>query len=134
MQKGQTKGEKGLTHKVHTRLDEEKYQELQQILKKTKDETLSSAVRKIIHNKPIRIYVHDETTDLLLEELATLRNELKAIGVNLNQITRFFNTYPEERKKHFYAKLGIQLYLQVEPKTEALLEIMSKLAEKWLRE
>jgi Bacterial mobilisation protein (MobC). len=132
MRKGETKGDKKLRYAVRTRLSKEKYQELTALLNKTKDETLAGLVRNILLNRSIKVYTHDETIDLLLEELASLRSELKAIGVNFNQITRYFNTYPEDAQKRFYAKIGFEKYQQTESKIERLLELMSNLCKKWL--
>ena len=132
MRKGTTKGNEGLTHPVMTRIRNDKYQELYSIASKTKDQTVSSIIRDIIHNNQVKVYTHDESTDLLLEELSSLRSELNAIGVNFNQITKHFNTYPEEDKKRFYAKIGFEKYEQVETKINRLQEMISNLCKKWL--
>lgn len=132
MRKGETKGDNKLQHLIWTRVNGEKYKELIGILSGTKDETLSSAIRKILYDRPIKTYTHDETVDLLLEELAALRSEIKAIGVNINQITRYFNTYSEDKRKQFYAKVGLIQFIQMEAKIDKLLELISKLCKKWL--
>lgn len=126
------KEQKALTCPVMTRIDKAKYDELKAIASKTKDKTISSIVRDIIHNQKIKVYMHDETTDLLLEELTALRGEIKAIGVNFNQITRYFNTYPEDAKKRFYAKIGFEKYQQLETKMDRLMELISNLCKRWL--
>ena len=132
MRKGETKGEKGLQHPVMTRINHAKYLELERIASKTKDETVSGLIRSIIHLRPIKIYTHDETMNLVMEELARLRGEIRAIGVNINQITRMFNSYPEQRTKEFYAKIAYKEHLKLEAKIDQVLEIISKLAKKWL--
>ncbi len=134
MRKGDSKGDKGLRQVVRIRITEKKYKELQAIVDQTKDETVSGAVRKILMNRPIRVLVHDHTTDLLLDDLAALRSEIKAIGVNINQITRYFNTYPEDAKKRFYAKIGLQQHLAMEAKIDHLTAMISELCAKWLSE
>lgn len=134
MRKGRSKGEKGLTYPVMTRISKGKYDELKAIAGKTKDETVSGLIRKIIHNRPVIIHTHDETLNLVMEELAALRSEIKFIGININQITRFFNTYPEERRKKFYAKIAFAQYVTIESKIDRLLTIISKLAKRWLSE
>ena len=134
MRKGETKGDDRLERPVMTRINQTKYQELKRLADMTKDETISGLVRDIIHNRPIQVYTHDETMDLLMEELANLRGQIRAIGVNINQITRLFNTYPEPRRKEFYAKTAFNEYLQIEPKIDRLLEIISKLSKQWLSE
>ena len=95
---------------------------------------MSSLVRKILNNRPIRVYTRDLTLDNLMEELARLRTEIRAIGVNINQMTKLFNTYPEPQRKLLYAKLAFNEYLKIESKTDQLLTIISKLAKKWLSE
>jgi hypothetical protein len=132
MRKGEIKGEGRLEHLVWTRITDSKYQELQTILGKSKDETLSGLVRKIIYRQPVKVFVHDETINIVMEELATLRTEIRAIGININQVTRFFNTYPEPRRKEFYAKIAFSNYVSTESKIDELLDIISKLAKKWL--
>jgi hypothetical protein len=132
MDKNQKKDEQRLIYPVMTRIDKAKYDELKSIAKKTKDATVSGLIRNIVYNRKIKVYTHDETTDLLLEELAALRGEIKAIGVNFNQITRYFNTYPEDAKKRFYAKIGFEKYGQLEPKIDRLLELISNLCKRWL--
>jgi hypothetical protein len=132
MRKGETKGEKRLEHLVWTRITDKKYQELQSILLKSKGETFSGLVRKIIYKQQVKVYIHDETINIVMEELAALRTEIRAIGVNINQVTRFFNTYPEVKKKEFYAKIAFSSYVRMESKIDELLEIISKLAKKWL--
>ena len=134
MRKGQTKGAKGLTYPVMTRITKAKYEELLAIAAKTKDETVSGLVRNIIHNRTVIVHTHDETLNLVMEELAALRAEIKSIGININQVTRFFNTYPEEQRKEFYAKIVFNQYLVMESKIDRLLTIISKLAKRWLSE
>jgi hypothetical protein len=134
MRKGETKGEERLEHLVWTRITDKKYQELQAILSKSKDETLSGLVRKIIYRQRVKVYHHDETINIVMEELAALRIELRAIGININQVTRFFNTYPEPKRKEFYAKIAFKSYVSTETKINELLDIISKLAKKWLSE
>jgi hypothetical protein len=134
MRKGETKGENKLECPVMTRINQAKFEELKRLADMTKDETISGLVRDIIHNRPIQVYTHDETMDRLMEELTNLRGQIKAIGVNINQITRLFNTYPEPKRKEFYARTAFKEYLEIHTKIDRLLEIISKLAKQWLSE
>lgn len=134
MQKGTTKGERGLTCPVMTRITRAKYEEYQLLACKSKCESVSSIIRKMIYDKPVKVFVHDESMDLLMEELAAVRGEIKAIGININQMAKLFNTYTEPQIKAFYAKIGYKEYLRVESKVDEVLSLISKLAKKWLRE
>lgn len=134
MRKGQNKGAEGLTKPVMTRIRKEKYEELSALTKKSKGETVSSLIRKIIHDRPVKVFTYDESLDLVMEELAANRAEILKIGVNINQMAKLFNTYPEFEKKIFYAKQGYDRYLKLEDNIEKLLDQVDKLAHRWLSE
>ncbi|GGH59832.1 hypothetical protein HNQ91_000719 [Filimonas zeae] len=132
MARKHTKETEALKHRIFTRVNESKYQQLQTILKSTRNKDMSSLLRDFLHNKPIRLYTHDATFSDTMQELVKLRSELKAIGININQITRFFNTYPEKYKKEYYAKTAFQEYTKINTSVERLLTIIEKLSLKWL--
>ena len=89
--------EMALQHEIKTRVNAEKFRELQRILSQNPNKDMSGLVRDILDNRPIKIFTRDITLDNLMEELANLRTEIRAIGININQITKLFNTYPEPR-------------------------------------
>lgn len=134
MRKGQTKGEKGLTKLVATKVTKTKYDELDAIAGQTKGETISSIVRKILHNRAVKVYTHDESLDLLMEELAANRAEIRAIGININQMAKLFNSNKEIRLQSLYARNGYERYLLLEARIEKLLAITEKLTRRWLSE
>jgi len=123
-----------LQYRLTTRVNQKKFRELQAILSKNPNKDMSSLLRDILHNRRVRLYTYDRSLDMVMEELAALRAEIRAIGVNINQITRLFNTYPEPRRKEFYAKVAIREYVRIESKIEHLLAIITKLSKKWLSE
>lgn len=134
MRKGQNKGKEGLTKTVMTRINLEKFEELADLAKLSKGETVSGLVRKIIHERPVKVFRHDESLDLVMEELAANRAEIRKIGVNINQMAKLFNIYPENEKKMFFAKNGYDRYLKLEDNIEILLQKIDKLAHRWLSE
>jgi hypothetical protein len=132
MRKGQTKGEKGLNNLVYTRINDAKYKELSEILSKTKNETISSIIRKIIYDRKIRTYVHDESMDILIEELAAIRGEILVIGRNVNQMARLCNISETQQQKLFFARNGYKEYLRMESKIDRTIELIGILGKKWL--
>lgn len=68
-----------------------------------------------------------------MEELALSRKELKAIGVNINQITKAFHSSGNDNAKAFYALKVAGRYEAVGTKVDALLVIVAQLAEIWLQ-
>lgn len=134
MRKGQTKGPQGLTKLVATKVTAKKYEELEGLAQQTKGETISSLVRKILEDRPIKIFRHDESLDMVMEELAANRAEIKKIGVNINQMAKLFNTYPDLKPKLFYARNGYEKYLKLEAHIDKLLEKVELLGIRWLSE
>ena len=122
------------THLVAAKIDDQTYRKLRRLLDQHPGNDMSNLVRTILTNRPVRIFTRDQTLDNVMEELTRLRTEIKHIGVNINQITKKFNTYPEPQRKDFYAKIAFEHYLAVEPKVNRLLEIVAQLAKKWLSE
>jgi len=123
-----------LKFEIKTRVNAKKYKELEDLIGKTMSKDMSSLVRDILHKRPIKVYTHDHSLDMAMEELSALRAEIRAVGVNINQITRHFNTYPERGRKEFYAKIAFSQYIGLETKVEQLLSIITKLSRKWLSE
>jgi len=67
-----------------------------------------------------------------MEEMALIRKELKAIGININQQTKYFHTSESSSERAFYVMKTGDLYKMVDEKVDCLLVIISKLAERWL--
>ncbi len=126
--------DRSLQYVINTRVNAAKYAELQRLLESDPGSDMSTLVRDILYNRKIRVFTRDTTMTDTMEEMARLRSEIRAIGININQITRFFNTYPEPSRKHLYAKMAFDEYRGLEPKINQLLTIASKLAKKWLSE
>ncbi|MBC9909109.1 plasmid mobilization relaxosome protein MobC [Chitinophaga varians] len=132
MPRRKTPEERALVYRIETRVTAAKFRELQDLLRRSCHREMSGLLRDILHNRTIRTYVHDHHLDMEMEELAAIRGEIKSIGVNINQITRLFNTYPEPKRKAFYAKVAFSEYLRIEGKIDHLLTIISKIAGRWL--
>lgn len=132
MRKGQTKGDKGLVKHIQTRISAARYNELTILLPKTKGETVSSLIRKIIEEKPVVLYTRDESLDLVMEELAANRAEIRSIGININQMVKLFNTYGDQATKIFFARQGYERFLALENNIDLLLERTGQLAKIWL--
>lgn len=123
-----------LRHEIKTRVNDQKFRELADLLQKTRCHTMSELVRNILNNRPVKVFSVDETYHQQMEELSAIRKELKAMGVNLNQLTRYFNSTDGASQKLFYALDAYRQYSSMQTKVDRLLEIVSKLSEKWLQE
>jgi len=123
-----------LTHQLCTRVGNEKYQELQKLLAGNPGNDMSRMLRDILHNREIKVLTVDKTIHELLDELRKIRSELRAIGVNINQITRQFNTYPEPERKVFFARIAFDRYALLNRNYDQLFIVVSKIEKKWLSE
>ncbi|WP_168196279.1 plasmid mobilization protein [Echinicola soli] len=101
---------RNLTKLVESRISVEQYQQLVDTLAKSQNPTMSSLIRDILSRKTIVCKTHDETYDLLLDRMQAIQMEIHAIGVNINQVTRYFNSLKDPlRKKSLVKKLEKQL-------------------------
>jgi MobC-like protein len=123
-----------LKYKLTTKVKEQTYRKLEGLLKQDPLNDMSSLVRTILEDRPVRIFTRDLTAADIVEELAHLRTEIGHIGININQITKKFNSYPEHQRKGYYAKLAFDEYLTLAPRVEHLIILISERVKKWLPE
>jgi len=122
-----------LSHNLIIRVSEETFKRLEKMQKDTDCSSIAEVARKILSEQKIKFFYQDITMNAPMEELALIRKELKAIGININQITRSFNQDKLETKRAFYTLKVAEQYNLVNRKVDRLLEIIAQLAEKWLQ-
>jgi succinate dehydrogenase/fumarate reductase flavoprotein subunit len=127
------KPEEVLSHVIRARVTEAVYNRLEQLGKNSDCYSLGRLARKILSRERITVFHKDRTMNATMEELALIRKELKAIGVNINQITRSFNQDKAGTHRAFYVLKVADQYKKVDEKVEQLLTIISRLAERWLQ-
>jgi hypothetical protein len=123
-----------LRHNLIVRVSEVQFNKLEKLRADSNCQTIAEIVRRILAKEKILCFYKDITMNGPMEELAGIRKELKAIGVNINQITRSFNTDKAGIQRAFYVMKAADLYKKVDEKIDALLSITGKLTEKWLQE
>ena len=89
--------------------------------------------RKVLTKERINCFYRDASIAEPMEELALIRKELKSIGVNINQQTRYFNAVKSYAEKDFHMHRTVELYQKIDAKMERLFQLITKLAEKWLQ-
>lgn len=65
-------------------------------------------------------------------DLAGIREELKRIGRNINQITHAFHLAETDSQKVFHALRVAEQCRMVDERVECLLQVVTELAKKWL--
>lgn len=114
------------------RFTEKEDAKLEKLLQKsTYCQNLSELIRDMLFKKKITVNTYDASQHEVKLKLARIRNELQAIGININQVTRYFNTSQDVETKQAYAEKIVPHYRKVEGKIEELFTILSQLSRKW---
>jgi hypothetical protein len=118
-----------LTRKVTVRLSIPFYNRLEALVSKSNCRTVSEVARKILYEEKIIVYHKDTTLEGVAAELAGIKKELRAIGGNINQITRYFNSTAVPNQKIFEALKILDEYKKTGKPVEKVLTIISNI--KW---
>jgi predicted CopG family antitoxin len=122
-----------LTKNVIIRITEGTFTKLEKMRVESGCTSMAEVIRRILSNRKIKLLHQDNSMNAPMEEMALIRKELKASGININQITRTFNQDKAETHRAFYVMKVADLYKNVDDRVEKLLVIISQLAEKWLQ-
>lgn len=121
-----------LTHTIIIRINEPLFKRLEKLVQESDCWSIGEAARRILSRKRINCFYRDISMNGPMEELARIRKELKAMGVNINQQTRYFHASESVAERTFYAMKTAEQYEKIDTKVDRLLEIVSTLAQKWL--
>jgi len=121
-----------LIHPISLRVDQLTYSRLEMLLSNSNCKSIGEVARKILTRSPVKCFYRDISLNGPMEELALIRKELKSIGVNINQQTRYFNACKTDGEKRFHAERTLAQFGKVDEKMERLFSLISKLAERWL--
>ena len=122
-----------LTEIIMLRVTKNTYDKLENIRSKSDCRTMPEVVRRIIDREKIIFFHKDASMDAPMEILIGIQKELKAIGLNINQVTRNFNSIAGERQRWYQIKRAAEYYRQVDSRVSLLLTMISQLAKKWLQ-
>lgn len=133
MARPRTLEEVKLKHLIRVRVNPAVYLRLVALQQQTDCRSISELCRKILSREKITLLHRDVSMNGPMEELALIRKEIKAIGININQQTHYFNASKNSSEKAFYVKQTAALYVQVDQRIRALLILVEKLAQVWLQ-
>ncbi|WP_462267741.1 plasmid mobilization protein [Mucilaginibacter sp.] len=122
-----------LNHPIIIRVNEAVYNRLEKLQTDSNCQSIGEVARKILSREKILVFHKDISMNGTMEELTSIRKELKAIGVNINQLTKSFNGAATEAQRNFYVVKTAVLYKEVDAKVERLLVMVSQLTQKWLQ-
>lgn len=122
-----------LSYSIIIRVNEATFKRLEKLAVNSSYRSVAEVARRILSNEKLNIFHKDITLNEVMEELALIRKELKAIGININQQTHYFHISSRAEERAFYVHHTATLYKEVDAKVDRLLNIVGKLAEKWLQ-
>lgn len=118
---------------LHIRLTEADYNTIQSHFASSTCRKLSEYARKILLNKPIKVYHRNQSLDDFMTELISLRSELNAIGNNYNQTVKRLNSlqeFPEIKAWLLLNENSKKILLQ---KVSEIKLKMDKINDQWLQ-
>ena len=119
------------THRITLRLSEQEFEKLQLNWRKSSDLHLSSYVRKVLLGKPIKVFMHDRSRDLFMEEAGLLRRELSALGNNFNQVVRNINAIPAAQLNAFWLNTATSMQKELTNKANNIQQLLEKMWNAW---
>jgi hypothetical protein len=121
------------TRIIGLRLTPEEYTKIERKWKASTCRKLSDYIRKHLFDKPIVTTYRNQSLDDFMEETIVLRNELNAIGNNINQAVKKLHTLqqiPEFRNWIIGYDLDKKILFN---KVEEIKKHIQKITDKWLR-
>jgi hypothetical protein len=120
-----------LTRVLLTRFKQTEYDQLNNRFRKSRFRKLSEYVRSVLLEKPVTVTYRDKAMDDVLEEMILLRQELNAIGNNLNQAMRSINGAHGDADTRLWMNLMSIIHSKVEPSVKQIKERMNEYADIW---
>lgn len=120
-----------LTRVLLTRFKQAEYDQINNRFKKTRFRKLSEYVRSVLLGKPVTVFYRDKSMDDLLEEMVNLRQELNAIGNNLNQAMRCINAAHGQADARLWMNLLSVVNGKLEPAIQQIRDQMNNYSEIW---
>jgi len=83
---------------ISFRVKPEEYEKIHKLFRATTHRKLSEYARKVLLNKPVTIKYRNASIDEFLTDIIPLKNQLNAIGKNLNQVVRKLHAVDQSYK------------------------------------
>lgn len=121
------------SRRITLRLTPQEYAKIEQRYKNSTCRKLSDYVRRHLFNKPITTHYRNQSIDDSIEEIVLLRNELSAIGNNVNQVVKKMHTLqqiPEFRE--WITRYELERMI-LSNKINDIQNHIYKISDKWLQ-
>ncbi|MBS0027109.1 plasmid mobilization protein [Chitinophaga hostae] len=119
---------------LHVRLTPEEYQKLHHQFTTSSSQKFSEHIRKILLDKPIKMYHRNQSTDDLMAVLIVLKDELNAIANNYNQVVKKLHMLNNKSDLSGWISLNEIGRKALNEKITEIKEKISQINDKWLQE
>lgn len=117
--------------KLSFRLTEKEWIEFEKIFLDSGIMNVTSFIKSIVFNRPVKVVKVDQNTMLFLARLNSLQAEYKAIGNNYNQVTRAIKTAFSEKKAFAFLKKLENEMVELIKLNNEIKQLTKELNEKW---
>lgn len=124
---------KTLSKWLHIRLKEEDYKIIHSKYSNSTCRKLSEYVRRILLDKSITVNKRNQSLDDFMTEMIKLRNELKAIGNNVNQSVKKLHTLDQISEFKTWIIINEKHQKSLLEKVEEIKSKINKISDAWLQ-
>ncbi|KRT15912.1 hypothetical protein ASU31_10395 [Pedobacter ginsenosidimutans] len=121
------------TEWIHVRMTSEEMGKVNERYRKTPYRDLSTYLRKVLLEKPVKVNSRNESFDHFITEMVLLKNELSAIGSNLNQIAKKMNSYATAPGVRIMADGYKVVKENVDTKISEIKNKLNQISDAWLQ-
>jgi hypothetical protein len=122
------------TEWMHIRLTPKEADKLRKQYEKTTSKDLSNYIRKVLLEKPITVFTRNKPLDEFVQEMILLKNELSAIGSNVNQQAKKINSYATTPSLKIMMESFQLLKDKVDGKLTEIRDRLNQFSDTWLQE
>lgn len=122
------------TRWLHIRLTEMEYKKLQAGFSTSTKQKISSYARDILLDKPVTVYTRNQSIDDFMAEMIQLRNELKAIGNNINQAVKKLHTSANNTELKYWTQQVVNSREILFQKMDEINLKIASTSDEWLPE
>ncbi len=116
---------------LNLRLNKEEFELFKKQHQRSAFRKMSDYGRAVLLGKPVTVFYRDRSMDGILEELVLLRQELNAIGNNLNQAVKNINSAHGLPDARLWMTLLAVIHGKLEPAIGQIKEQMNRYADLW---
>jgi hypothetical protein len=118
--------------KVMMVMTESEYEQAEKFRKKTTERYLSTYIRKVCLQKPVRVKYRNQSADDFLQQMLELKKELHAIGNNFSQAVHILHLLDKIPEFRDWIQQHDALYRAFIYQTERIHFKINELYERWL--